>query len=225
MTASPTGTAPGSSPTVRFSGIHQAMHLLAEAQRRAFTQGCPPWHRAIAWLKLRRAGLTAAGLLWLVSNGFVDHAEYPRDGEAVPPDGSADLLTITRSTRLVLTGPGRKFLDGCTLQPEDELPPVVPYWNQSLRRLHFGPHLVKVFKQPAPVQDLVFRAFEEDGWAARIDSPLTPGPDQDPKEHLSDTVEHLNRARKQRFIQFGGDGCEEGIVWYQCPLTIVDRDG
>jgi hypothetical protein len=76
-----------------------------------------------------------------------------------------------------------------------------------------GVEIVKEFKLPSPNQETVLMAFEEEGWPPRIDDPLSPLPQLDPRRRLHDTIKALNRKQKQDLIRFMGDGSGEGIRW------------
>jgi hypothetical protein len=64
---------------------------------------------------------------------------------------------------------------------------------------------------------MVLNAFEEEGWPARIDDPLPPHSDQDPKRRLNDTIKCLNRKQVRELLRFHGDGSGEGILWEVLP--------
>jgi len=51
------------------------------------------------------------------------------------------------------------------------------------------------------------------GWPHRIDDPLSPLGDIEPKCRLHDTIKRLNRHHKDRIIHFRGDGTGEGVCW------------
>ena len=72
---------------------------------------------------------------------------------------------------------------------------------------------MKHFKLPAPNQEAILMAFEEEGWVPRIDDPIPPADDQDAKQRLRDTIKSLNRNQKNRLIRFSGDGHGEGVLW------------
>ncbi len=69
---------------------------------------------------------------------------------------------------------------------------------------------------------MVLTAFEEEAWPVRIDDPLPPHPEQDPKRRLHDTITSLNRHQRRPLIRFVGDGSGEGIRWESLGL---DGDG
>ena len=88
-----------------------------------------------------------------------------------------------------------------------------PRWDCDRHEFFVGDDLVKVFRLPSRNQETVLMAFEEDGWPGRVDDPLPPSPDIDPKRRLHDTIRGLNRNQKHRLICFMGDGTGEGIRW------------
>lgn len=92
-------------------------------------------------------------------------------------------------------------------------PAAKPHWDPELRKLYLGNHLVKRFKWPAMNQEAVLCAFQEEGWPERIDDPLPPQPEQDPKRRLADTIKCLNRKQATRLLHFRGDGTGEGVIW------------
>ena len=89
----------------------------------------------------------------------------------------------------------------------------LPSWHRDRRELRLGHVVVKQFKVPAPNQETILAAFDEEGWPFRIDDPLPPQADQDSKRRLHDTINKLNRHQKQPLIHFRGDGTGRGICW------------
>ena len=63
-------------------------------------------------------------------------------------------------------------------------------------------------------------AFEEEEWPPRVDDPLPPQRDLEPKRRLHDTLRSLNRHQQNTLIRFKGDGTGEGIRW-----TLVCDNG
>ena len=47
----------------------------------------------------------------------------------------------------------------------------------------------------------------------RIDDPLSPKLDQDPKRRLHDTINSLNRNQKRPLVRFLGDGSGQCVRW------------
>ena len=81
-------------------------------------------------------------------------------------------------------------------------------------RTHFrGGVLVKRFRAPAPNQQLVLEAFEEEGWPPRVDDPLPMHSERAPKRALHDTIHSLNARQHNPLLRFSGDGSGEGVRW------------
>ncbi len=91
--------------------------------------------------------------------------------------------------------------------------PLVPVWDRDRQELRLGKTVIKQFKVPAPNQELVLASFQEDAWPVRIDDPLPPNVEIDPKRRLHDTINSLNRNQKQNLIRFMGDGRGQGVRW------------
>jgi hypothetical protein len=89
----------------------------------------------------------------------------------------------------------------------------IPVWDRERQELRLGDVVVKQFKVPAVNQERVLAVFEEEGWPVRIDDPLPPIGDQDPKARLHDTIVALNRNQKHPLIRFYGDGTGQGVRW------------
>jgi hypothetical protein len=66
---------------------------------------------------------------------------------------------------------------------------------------------------PAPAQELILAAFQEEGWPPAIDDPLPSQFNQDPKRRLHYTVRNLNRGQKPIRIRFFINGNGETIRW------------
>jgi hypothetical protein len=83
----------------------------------------------------------------------------------------------------------------------------------TLSPLIFPGQLVKQFKRPAPLLELILAAFEELGWPDYFDDPLPGHLDQDAKGRLHDAIKRLNRHHLCRAISFHGNGTGQGIIW------------
>lgn len=92
-------------------------------------------------------------------------------------------------------------------------PATLPCWDKALGVLSVGGRPVKRFRVPAPNQAAVLSAFEEEGWPPRIDDPLPPEANVDPKYRLRFTIGRLNHAQQSQGIHFFGDGTGEGVCW------------
>jgi hypothetical protein len=203
--------------------------LLLQAHDYALELGQDNWDMAVELEALRSARLTNSDLRWLLAKGYIDHAV-----EATGAEDSArhfrrsPLLRFSAPTCVILTRAGvsvaREALSSdqsnaavaqvsiCQLPPVDELAER-PKWDEQRRQLRVGRALVKEFKLPSPNQETVLMAFEEEGWPPRIDDPLPPVAQLDPRRRLHDTIKALNRKQKHCLIRFRGDGSGEGIRW------------
>jgi hypothetical protein len=209
---------PPASPTP----FRLAATLLLEAFDFAAELGCDPWDFAVEIAELRSAGLSNNALRWLLGKGFVRHATEVTDpataARAFRPSAA---LALAPTTCFVLTEAGVGFaLHQATprSRPPDLVPPppgvpAVPVWDCDRQELRLGRAVVKRFKVPAPNQEVILAAFQEEGWPVRIDDPLTPLPGQDAKRRLHETITSLNRNQKCCLLSFHGDGSGEGVLW------------
>jgi hypothetical protein len=92
-----------------------------------------------------------------------------------------------------------------------DLAAVKPRWDADRRSLHFGDRELKRYRRPAPNQEQILAAFEEEGWPRRIDDPLEPGKLKDTLEDLNETIK--KETIRQHFLRFEGDGTGRGILW------------
>lgn len=229
--------------------IHPGLALLYDAYNYARELRRDPWDFAVEIRSLEGSGLTRSDIRWLVCKGFIRHAHevQPAGGDerrfrSEPP------LTFSKRTCFVLTEPGSRFAlrlqqelraaadahlttrNGHAVVPANGqmngwlpsfslLRSQTPTWDGERHELRVAGQLVKIFKLPSPNQETVLMAFEEEGWPPRIDDPLSPAPEIDPKRRLHDTLKSLNRNQKNRLIRFMGDGTGEGIRWELIPAT------
>ena len=85
-----------------------------------------------------------------------------------------------------------------------------PTWDQERRELWFRGTLCKSFRQPAKNQEAVLNAFQEAGWPPRMDDPIPPSLEVDPKERLAETCRSL---RRNPLLEFERDGTGEAVLW------------
>lgn len=81
----------------------------------------------------------------------------------------------------------------------------LPSWDDDRNELTYKGAVVRKIRKIAKNSILILQVFEEEGWPARIDSPL--GPDQ----KLAEAIRTLNCNLD--VLRFQGDGSGEGIVW------------
>ncbi len=216
------------------SKLKSAFVALLEAFDYAEDTGSDRWEFAVAIRYLRKLGLNATDLRWLVRKGYVEHAREITvpgvNGREFRPMGD---LTFNRRTCFVLTAAGvskaRHVIECQTLSVVDVNGPSernthaeqipAPHWDAEVRELRVDGKIVKRFKWHAVNQEHVLSAFQEEDWPVRIDDPLPPQPEQDPKRRLSDTIKCLNRKQTNELIHFHGDGTGEGVTWERVAST------
>ena len=213
--------------------VKPALAMLLESYQYAQDVGCELWEFAVEYEHLRDHGLTASDWRWLHLKGLVDHArELTVSGEAKRTFRHGGVLKLSKRTCFVLTEAGVQFAQdhvvrGPTLSasPAPESPALphnrrqvdllntVPTWDRDRQQLRVGQSVVKEFKVPAPNQETILAAFQEENWPPRIDDPLPPEGDIEPKRRLHDTINSLNRNQKEPLLRFFGDGSGQGARW------------
>jgi hypothetical protein len=201
------------------------------------------WEFAVEIERLDRLGLTKTDFRWLVCMGYVQHArEVTRVEDELRRFRPTGNLSFVQRTCFVLTQPGASFaqtvLDGeaasrtriTATAPtpiagtgDCRMRQLTPVWDNQRHQLRVGDKIVKQFKWLATNQELLLRAFQEEGWPARIDDPLPGKPGQTPKRRLHDTIKCLNRNQANRLLHFRGDGTGEGVVWEFFRLDMYGR--
>ena len=185
------------------------------------------------------AGLSDNDLRWLILKGVVEHAiEVTQSGEDVRSFRPTAGCTLSERACFIWTEKAQEFAfadaDGTAGQRNTQnghavtanghnarivaVPLTVdlvknPTWDRDRQELRWGEYVVKQFKVPSPNQETILAAFEEEHWPPRIDDPLPPKCDQDPKRRLHDTINTLNRNQKNSLIRFLGDGSGQGVRW------------
>lgn len=210
--------------------IAPALNLLLDSFRYARAIESNVWEFAVEIDRLQSGGATNSDLRYMISVGYAEHA-----AEVTPLRSRKRVfrklqnLAFTGRTCFVLTESGDSFARLLGLiQPksrderkgeydrasEAEIEqPTLPKWLRDRRELRVNDRVVKQFKVPAPNQETILAAFEEEGWPYRIDDPLPPHSDQDPKRRLHDTINKLNRHQRHTLVHFRGDGTGRGICW------------
>ena len=198
------------------------------------------WDFAVEIRRLCDLGLNETDFRWLVKRGYVEHARETtllgQNERKFQPSGN---LSFFENSCFVPTSLGVLQLqallgkdnqhqqmmslgEGNGINSNDHAPcsqsvnRELPNWDADLRKLYFKGEIVKRFKWPAMNQEAVLTVFHEEGWPERIDDPLSPKADQDPKRRLADTIKCLNRKQSKPLIHFRGDGTGEGITWEKC---------
>jgi hypothetical protein len=103
-------------------------------------------------------------------------------------------------------------------KPPIYLPPLtegLPFYDDQQGELRVGDQLIKNIR-PKTNQQAVLSAFQEEGWPIRIDDPIPPKGDMEPKKRLEGTIRFLNKNHAkggEGIIRFHGDGTSEGVKW------------
>lgn len=219
-------------PSARMPDLTRRIQALVEAYDYAIDLDCDVWNFAVEIATLHAAGLSDSDLRWLISRVLIRHGgETTFLGEQRRSFRQIEGLRFFEQSCFVLTESGRRFAEqdaNCICRPESLNRRIVerhawqtertPHWDSVRHELLFGDIVVKHFKLPAPNQEAILMAFEEERWATKIDDPIPPADDQEPKQRLRDTIKSLNRNQKNRLIRFTGDGSGQGVLW-----ELIDR--
>jgi hypothetical protein len=199
------------------------MTMLIRARDLAHQLARDPWDFAEEISGFWAAGITNGEIRNLLLQGLVIHAE-----ETSSPNSEIRTfrkirnLSMSQRTCFVLTEKGEAHVRNLaepanghqlTENGSSQRRGLVPEWHTDVRELRVGKVLVKAFHRPAPRQETVLAAFQEQHWAKRIDDPLPRLSDRDAKLCLHDTINHLNRNLLEPLLHFFGDGTGRGVRW------------
>jgi hypothetical protein len=222
--------------------LQAALSVLLEAHDYAQDLRLDSWDFAVELSALRPLGLTNSDCRWLAGKGLVECGfELTLAGDERRSFRQCTNLKLTKRTCLVLTSAGvvaaggeapvevRREQASTVVDSADRsahrpgsFPELIaagsisepkPTWDRDRQQLRLGKVIVKQFKVPAANQEVVLAAFQEEDWPVRIDDPLSPKPDQDPKRRLHDTINSLNRNQKRPLVRFLGDGSGQDVRW------------
>lgn len=220
------------------SHLRDALWLLLQAYEYAEELGQDVWSFAVELHALRAAHLTTSDLRWLACKYYVEHAsETTKPQDARRHFRRTGPATFVDETCVVLTTAGVALAreicaEGSMLSVSRPRAAINrasatstrigrPKWDRDRRQVRFDGRIVKEFKLPSPNQEAVLMAFEEEGWPVRIDDPLTPAANLEPRRRLHDTIKALNRNQKENLLRFMGDGTGEGIRWEPIPESLT----
>ena len=219
--------------------VFVTLRKLLRAYRYAKDCSRSRWDFAVEISELRRLQVSNEDLRWLIAKELVDQAEEQKRSSGTRRKfAAAGGFSLSEESCFVLTDFGLAFSqylagiamgnetmasaelnEGNVRQDDLALPNVelldttLPVWDVTRHELSLGGKLVKKFKWRAANQEAILSAFAEEGWPARIDDPLPPIAEMDPKRRLSDTIKCLNRHHVHSLLRFCGDGSGEGVVW------------
>jgi len=89
---------------------------------------------------------------------------------------------------------------------------ISPTWDSMARQLRLGDRIVKQFRRPAPNQELILAAFQEESWPSQIWDPLPRVTGRSSKTRRQVAIRHLNAAQYTPIIRFYGNGGDM-ICW------------
>ena len=213
------------------TGLRAAFALLQHALDCARDAQAPPWDFALEIEQLFAAGLTITDLRWMVVKGLVEHAdETSVHGEEHRSFTPSRGLTFLPTTCVMLTAKGAALAARGNEVPPGENPGtngkpaaetrIKPRWDAARRALSLGNRTIKQFHVPAPNQEQVLSAFEDDGWPESIDDPLADEFDIEPKTRLNNVVYRLNNKQRAALIRFHVNGQGRSVHWsLRAPQT------
>ena len=206
--------------------MRAGMQLLLEAFAYAHNTKKDAAEFAVEVAALRAVGLNHSDLRWLICKGYVQHAdETTSSDDDKRTFREAANLAFSNATCFVLSGKGAAAAK-YVIAPFGKRPSQsgLPYWDGAAHELRFHGRLVKRYQRPSPNQEMILAAFQEEGWPPRIDDPLPPCDDQEPRQRLRDAIKNLNRNQRYGLIRFFGDGTGQGIRWCEIrDCAPIDR--
>jgi hypothetical protein len=222
--------------------IRLAFAQLLEVHELARTSGRKASDFAAEITSLTELGITASILRWLVCRGYAKCLrEVTQPGDKERRFEPVDNLSLSSQSCFVLSRKGMLFAramlalsgaDPAQAAEEGDCDDagrphegLAPRWDNKRRELRLARKVVKRFRVPAPNQEMILAAFQEEGWPNCIDDPLPPKGDLDPKRRLHDTIKALNRKHRQKppLIHFVGNGTGKNVVWELRLVTLRSR--
>ncbi len=208
--------------------LQVALRALLDAHESAQELRQPAWDFALDIHDLHATGLASSAIRALLCQGYLEQGvERTRSAAKHRTFRPTANLSLTDRSCFVLTPAGLALARAaCRLPPANDQPagpgapvagwngePARPRWDDARRELRWQGELVKQFRQPAPDQEAILAAFEEEDWPPHIDDPLSPQPGRDAKDRLHQTIHNLNRHQQHCRIRFEGDGKGRGVCW------------
>ena len=213
--------------------VQQALTHLYRAHEFALDVQLNVWQFAEPLRNLAAMGVQEPALRWLVVKGYAEHAhELTTFSEADRRFRPSPNVSFTPKTCFVITEAGVEFMRGeqeVASLPAFTIPmrrlavvaAPMPHWDQRMRTLYLGDQIVKRYRVLAGNQERVLAAFEEEGWAHVIDSPLPPQVETYPETRLRDTIRRLNSNHVDHLLHFYGDGTSCHVLWEAVFESLV----
>ena len=209
--------------------LFHAASFAAEAKRDI-------WDFSVERSDLVGKGVSSSDLRWLLTHGYVAHAqEISQVGETCRKFRPLRSLAIPEQACFVLTNKGVQLASQGKQRLNLHLPqpsngaaslnnetgrskgavshPSIPHWDATTGVLSFKSQPVKRFRRPAPSQQAILNAYQENGWPPRIDNPISQECERVSSRRLLDAIRALNRHHEQQLIRFSGDGNGDGVLW------------
>lgn len=219
-------------PAALSAPVRRAFAQLLEVHELARASGRKDSDFAAEITSLTELGVTGSVLRWLVCRGYAKCLrEITQPGDKERRFEPVDNLSLNLQSCFVLSRKGMLFAraalalsgDGAAGVPADDSAGnsaqqhngLAPRWDARRRELRLARKLLKRFRVPAPNQEAILAAFQEEGWPNCIDDPLPPKGDLSPQRRLHDTIKALNRKHRQKppLIHFLGNGTGKNVVW------------
>jgi hypothetical protein len=200
------------------SRLSPGLELLLNAHLYSLDVGVECEEFAVEVSLLLASSMSLVDLRWLIHKGYVRHlievdSSHSCSRQFIVQSSPA----FAHSSCVLLTAAGVEVASQLLRTPVPDLVPVtpqaVPLYDTRRRELWCRELLVKRFRVPAPNQELILAAFQEEAWPSAIDDPLPQSHSVEPKRRLHDTIVALNRHRVNRTVRFFGDGTGLGIRW------------
>ncbi|MGH7139054.1 MAG: hypothetical protein ACREHD_25185 [Pirellulales bacterium] len=142
------------------------------------------WQFAVALPEILAEGATLVDLRWLILRGFAEHAiETTIPGDATRSFRRLPQTCLPADMCIVLSPHGAEALRSLVPGDRDEATPAtagtptrvsmessnfaarpLPEWDAARRELRYRDQVVKRYRVPAPNQELVLSAFQDEGW-------------------------------------------------------------
>ena len=189
---------------------------LLRATRYAANVGRPAGDFAIDVARLLFLGLSECDVRWLWYKGFVQQAAEGIAGGARRAAARSQSTQLAPQSAFVLTPPGIELLEHLLGLADSSLAAreteaagrmpggQTPCWDSQLRELSVDQIVIKRYCVPAVNQELILAAFQEENWPARIDDPLPPAREIEPKRRLHSAIQCLNRNQRAQLLHFHG---------------------
>ncbi len=214
--------------------FRSALSVLLAAFDYAADSRADRWQFAIDLSDLFARGATLSDIRWLIHRGLAEHAKetttpgdpkrsfralaptsFPADACLTLTDhGATSLRPLLQSREASAPNPPQSgaFPDPRPPTPDPSAAPR-PLWDPLHRELRYAGQVIKRYRVPAPNQELILTAFQEEGWPEFIDDPLSPTDGIEPKLRLQRTIKCLNRHQLSGLIRFHGNGNGLRVHW------------